>query len=499
VAVWLFALELFYWLIRAFPVWWWLPVAGALWLLSVVSEYLLPVIIWRLFYKVRPLEDADLAQRLTALAERAKTRVLGVYVMELSSRTSATNAWLTGLGRTRRIVLPDTMLQHMTPDEIETILAHELAHHVHNDIPKALAVNALVTLATVWLTSVAVGLATYAQGTQATADVANLPAFGLNLIIVEAFRMSVGNYLSRRSERAADLYALRTTGKYEAFRSAMAKLADLNLVEANPSYLRRKLFFTHPATDERMQMVSQFTGGNAPARGTLRLPLWAKLAMGAAALLMVAVVVVGTMTVKALGPRLVTADYGYVPPPPPGPAASWETLLSTAREQVDKEGLATLYELMAYPEMGDGGQLSDNNIMQVTFYFYYPDGTDSIVSMYDSDPPRLARVVPQQDFGMKLSEQEQTRAIEALTALKVGPRELYRKTLSEGLAFGRAQGDQVWPFMTIYLADDQPPKYASGTGWRMTYETDQKQLDLWTDPGNGNVVSREVNDIEPEN
>src|SRR5947199_10564346 len=107
-------------------------------------SYLAPVLIFPIFYKFRPMPEGELTKRLLALAERAHTRVRGVFTMQLSSKTTAANAALMGLGNTRRIVLGDTMLDRYTTDEIEVVLAHELGHHVHRDVWKLISRKAIL-------------------------------------------------------------------------------------------------------------------------------------------------------------------------------------------------------------------------------------------------------------------------------------------------------------------------------------------------------------------
>ena len=129
-----FVVELVYLLLATQPQTWWLWVAAVLLFFSVVMANLAPVLILPLFYKFSPLPEGELTKRLLALAERAHTRVRGVFTMQLSSKTTAANAALMGLGNTRRMVLGDTMLDRYTTDEIEVVLAHELGHHVHRDL-----------------------------------------------------------------------------------------------------------------------------------------------------------------------------------------------------------------------------------------------------------------------------------------------------------------------------------------------------------------------------
>ena len=130
-------LEVIYAVLRAFPDTWWIWAAAILLVFSVLLANLAPVLLLPLFNKFVPLgeEYHDLAERLMRLGERAGTRVQGVYQFDLSRRTKSANAALTGLGSTRRIILGDTLLTEFTPDEIETVLAHELGHHVNTRYP----------------------------------------------------------------------------------------------------------------------------------------------------------------------------------------------------------------------------------------------------------------------------------------------------------------------------------------------------------------------------
>ncbi|MBM3135582.1 MAG: M48 family metallopeptidase [Chloroflexi bacterium] len=228
-------LEVVYALLATFPGTWWLWAAVFLILGTVVLANLSPVLIVPLFYKFTPLEDSELARRLAALAERAGTRVRGVFTINLSSKTTAANAALMGWGNTRRIVLGDTLLAHYTPDEIETVLAHELAHHVHGDIWQLMAVQSLLLLGGLFLADrfLAWGVAHFAF--QGPADVAAMPLLALALALFGLVTMPLANAYSRWRESAADDYALRATGKAEAFHSAMTRLANQNLAELAPA------------------------------------------------------------------------------------------------------------------------------------------------------------------------------------------------------------------------------------------------------------------------
>ena len=251
------AMEVLYWLLRTLPGWWWVVMAGMAWLFMVAMTQLAPVLLMPLFYKFRPLEDAELVARLTRLAEGAGAKVRGVYVMDMSSRTTAANAMLTGLGATRRIILGDTLLGNYTYDEIETVLAHELAHHVHNDLPRGLAAEAAILLASMGAAALLLDWGVPAFGFRDIDDVAALPLFMVALAVVGIVAMPLANFLTRRMERAADRYAIRATGKPQAFRSVMLKLAGQNLAEAEPPAWVRLLFHSHPTIAERVAFAEE--------------------------------------------------------------------------------------------------------------------------------------------------------------------------------------------------------------------------------------------------
>jgi len=260
--------ELVYALLASQPQTWWLWVALVLLFFSVLMANLAPVLILPIFYKFSPLPEGDLAKRLLALAERAHTRVRGVFTMQMSSKTTAANAALMGLGNTRRIVVGDTMLDRYTPDEIEVVLAHELGHHVHRDIWKLIISQSLLTLVGLYLVNVVLHWAVETQHAYlGLADPATIP---LLLALVGAFGlivMPISNAYSRAIEYQADAYALQVTQKVEAFKSAMTRLANQNLADAEPSPIIEFLFHDHPSIRKRLKHADEFA-----ARTTLSKP-----------------------------------------------------------------------------------------------------------------------------------------------------------------------------------------------------------------------------------
>jgi len=134
-------MEGYYLLLAAFPNDWWWMLAIGLSLVALLLSYVAPVVLLPIFYRCSPLEDEELVGRIERLARRCGARVSRVCAINLSKRTTAANAALAGMGRTRQVLLGDTMLRQFSHDEVETVVAHELGHHVHGDIWKGLAVE----------------------------------------------------------------------------------------------------------------------------------------------------------------------------------------------------------------------------------------------------------------------------------------------------------------------------------------------------------------------
>jgi len=255
------AVEVIYVLLATQPQTWWLWTALILLFFTVIMANLAPVLILPIFYKFTPLPEGELTRRLLALAERAHTRVRGVFSMQMSRKTTAANAALMGLGNTRRIVLGDTMLDRYTPDEIEVVLAHELGHHVHHDLWKLIISQSILTLGGLYLVNLALHWAVDTQHYYlGLADPATMPFLLLVTAVFGLVVMPVSNGLSRAVEYQADEYALQTTKKVGAFKSAMTRLANQNLADIEPSPLIEFLFHDHPAISKRLKHADAFAG-----------------------------------------------------------------------------------------------------------------------------------------------------------------------------------------------------------------------------------------------
>ena len=253
-------------LLRWSPDRWWIAAAIAFSAIVVGLAQLAPILLLPLFYEFKPLDRPALRDRLVALANRAGARVLGIFEWRLGDRTRKANAALTGIGRTRRIILSDTLLADHSDDEIEVILAHELAHHVHGDIWRGIALEIGLFTLGFYLADLALGAAVGRFGITAKWDPAALPLLVLAGGLVSIALKPFANALSRAHERRADRYALEMTGNAPAFTSAMKRLGAQNLAEERPSRLVQWLFYTHPPVSARIEFAQGWVEGGSSSQ-----------------------------------------------------------------------------------------------------------------------------------------------------------------------------------------------------------------------------------------
>lgn len=258
-------LEVLYLLLREAGDQWWLWAAGGMVLLSIALTSLGPVIFIPLFYKLRRIDDADLTERLTRVAEREGASVIGVYRMDMSSKTRRANAMVAGLGRTQRIILGDTLLEGFAPDEIEVVVAHEVAHYKHRDLWTGIAVSTALTLVGLLIASRVLAALADRGPLEGPADPAALPLLLLSLGVYGLITMPLGNLWSRWRESAADRAALRATGMTGPFIRAMRRLASLNLANVEPHPLIEAVFYSHPSIARRVAMAERLRP-ETPAR-----------------------------------------------------------------------------------------------------------------------------------------------------------------------------------------------------------------------------------------
>ncbi len=249
-----------FWLIWTTGTYWWLLAAAASFVVMVVLGQLAPVLIIPLFYKIERLDHSELDDRMARLADGTGLSIEGVYRMALSEETVKANAMLAGLGRTRRVLLGDTLLEQFSPEEIEVIFAHEIGHHVFRHIQKMIVLGIVYCAAGFWICDRLI--AAWVVRCDGRFDYASLPIYTLPMLmlILTLFTMLVEpiqNVISRGYERQCDAYALERTGSPDAYLSAFRKLARLNKDDPNPHPLEVFLFHSHPPIAERLTMAKE--------------------------------------------------------------------------------------------------------------------------------------------------------------------------------------------------------------------------------------------------
>jgi STE24 endopeptidase len=249
---------LVYWLLDLFPDVWWLWAGIFLLLLSLLLTRLTPTLLLPIFFKLEPLGDVKLKKRLVNLAKRAQAQVVGVFTINLSSKGTTANAMLAGLGRTRSIILTDTLLQKYTSDEIEVILAHELGHHLHKDIPKLIAVQAAMILLGLYLSNLVLRASLIPLDFQGIADVAVFPLLFMSIAAFGLIMTPLTNAYSRYVEASADKAAIELTANAKAFVTVMTRLTNQNLSVANPSRWEELLFYDHPPYTKRVSLAHRY-------------------------------------------------------------------------------------------------------------------------------------------------------------------------------------------------------------------------------------------------
>jgi glycerophosphoryl diester phosphodiesterase/Zn-dependent protease with chaperone function len=250
--------------LRASPGWWWLISAVLFALLMIVLAQLAPVLLLPLFYTFKPLDRPALVQRLLALASRANTQIRGVFEWTLSAHTKKANAALAGMGRTRRILLSDTLLADYSDDEIEVVLAHELSHHVHHDLWRAVAAQTTLLVAGFYVAHLALTRFADRLALRGLDDPAGLPLLLLVGGVCSFVFLPLANALSRAHERRADRYALELTHQPDAFISAMKRLSQQNMAEEHPSQIVQWLFYSHPPIRARINAARQWAERHVP-------------------------------------------------------------------------------------------------------------------------------------------------------------------------------------------------------------------------------------------
>ena len=253
----------FYALARYVPRWWWAWGAGAAAGLVVLLSFVLPVLVEPIFNKFTPMPDGPLRSELIALADRDGVPVRDVLVADASRRTRAVNAYVSGLGPTRRIVVYDTLLEQADPAEVRSVVAHELGHAKDRDVLTGTALGALgaaASVVAVYLLGSWTGLLRLA-GVDSIAEPRSLALLLAVAALAGLAATPAQNLVSRRVEARADAHALALTADPSTFAAMQQRLSTLNLSDPDPNRLEYLLFASHPSTVQRLAAARAYARG----------------------------------------------------------------------------------------------------------------------------------------------------------------------------------------------------------------------------------------------
>jgi STE24 endopeptidase len=251
---------MFLWIVSASGASWWWIFGLCVSAIGLLLVFVTPYVLVPLFFKMRPLADSETVERIHAMVNRAGAPVRDVCSLDFSRRTAEANAAVIGMGRSRRVVIADTLLAEFTPGEVDAVVAHELGHHVHRDVQRLLLGNAVL----IW-----VGLFVASRAVPGALPVLSLPSlsyvpgYPVLLFVAEVYFLALSpllNWWSRRLESAADRFALQLTRDPGSFAGAMQRIGCQNLIELCPPRWSEVMLATHPALQRRIQLAESWSG-----------------------------------------------------------------------------------------------------------------------------------------------------------------------------------------------------------------------------------------------
>lgn len=252
-------LGLFFWVLWKFPETWWLVAATITTLVSIVFVTLFPVVILPIFNKYDTIEDEELTSQLSEILHKAGLQSSGFFRQDMSRQTKKENAFLAGMGKTRRVVIADNLLEHMSLSEIKSVIAHEVGHYRYSHLPKNILIGTIQQLIIFFLLNI-IMKTLYPEFL--TSNINNLtlfPMFSLIMSLLSSLLFGpLNNMISRYFERQADRTSLELYPDKNSFQKAMAGLANRNLSNAYPEWWVKLLYYSHPPIGERLSFAENY-------------------------------------------------------------------------------------------------------------------------------------------------------------------------------------------------------------------------------------------------
>jgi len=251
--------EMLYALIWHYPSHWWVCAWAGYALVSYVLGKVFPLWIVPLFYKYGRVDDENLKGRIIRLTQRYGLSVENVYSLDLSKTTKKANAAFMGMGRTKRVVLSDTLIDQFTQEEIETVVAHELGHFKHHDIWKLLGFGLAASFFAFWIAFLSMEPFAEILRIQGAQDIMSLPLLFFVFYLFSLVLSPAQSGFSRWLERAADRFALEAVSQVPVFISCMTKLGRVNLADPDPNPVYEWFFYDHPSLGKRVRMAQAWS------------------------------------------------------------------------------------------------------------------------------------------------------------------------------------------------------------------------------------------------
>lgn len=256
--IFLFLLGMLFWILERYPQQWWWIAGIAMAFVGAIFATLFPVLILPIFNKYTPIENNELTDALDRILSEGGLKSSGFFVEDMSRQTKKENAFLAGLGRTRRVVLGDNLIKNMTVPEIVSIIAHEVGHYKNRHIWKHIILGTLQQLVVFFCLNLILKAVFPSFLSSTRANLSLFPFFAILMGALSGFLFGpLSNAISRRFESQADRYALRTITDNDAFLTALAGLANRNLSNAYPNWWVKLLYYSHPPIGERLLLAEQ--------------------------------------------------------------------------------------------------------------------------------------------------------------------------------------------------------------------------------------------------
>jgi len=248
------------WIIDSSPNYWWIWLWGFFLIFSLFMMYISPYLIEPLFNKFTPLQETGLEERIKGLMDKTGIKVSRVFKMDASKRSTHTNAYFSGIGKVKRIILYDTLLQRMSDEEILAVISHEAGHWKKKHVLKMIVATEILSFAGMYIAFriLQTDLLTNLFDIKMDIFFAKVVLLGFVGAIISFPLTPIGSYISRRFEREADRFSCQLTGSKEAMTGALIKLSKDNLSNLNPHPLFAAFYYSHPPVVERVEKIKEY-------------------------------------------------------------------------------------------------------------------------------------------------------------------------------------------------------------------------------------------------